>query len=108
MLNDLENSPWDSAFVFDDVDDIIETLQLLLNQLLNEYIPVKQKRKRKVKQADWFNDRIVNVIKTRDKELKKARKSNDPDDWAKYKRSKCIVNLNVYTFNSQESTEISF
>ena len=36
LLNDLKNSPWDSAFVFDDVDDIIETLQLLLNQVLNE------------------------------------------------------------------------
>ena len=87
----LENTPWDSAFVFDDVDDIIETLQLLLNQVLNEYIPVKQKRVRKVKQPDWFNDRIINAIKTRDKELKKARKSNDPDDWTKYRRSKCFV-----------------
>ena len=84
--------PWDSAFVFDDVDDIIETLQLLLNQVLNEYIPVKQKRVRKVKQPDWFNDRIINArIKTRDKELKKARKSNEPDDWTKYKRSKCLL-----------------
>ena len=54
---------FDSAFVFDDVDDIIETLQLLLNQVLNEYIPVKQKRVRKVKQLDWFNDRIINAIK---------------------------------------------
>ena len=91
LLNDLRNSPWDSAFVFDDVDDTLDAFELLLNQALKEHIPFKQKRVRKLKQPDWINDRIISAIKTRDKELKKARKSNDPAVWAKYRRAKCFV-----------------
>ena len=91
LLNDLRNSPWDSALVFDDVDDTLDAFELLLNQALKEHIPFKQKRVRKLKQPDWINDRIISAIKTRDKELKKARKSNDPAVWAKYRRAKCFV-----------------
>ena len=62
-MNDLENTPWDSAFVFDDVDDIIETLQLLLNQVLNEYIPVKQKRVRKLNSLTGLMIALLTLLK---------------------------------------------
>ena len=41
LLNDLRNSPWDSAFIFDDVDDTLDAFELLLNQALKEHIPFK-------------------------------------------------------------------
>ena len=85
FLNDLTNLPWDSAFVFDDVGDVLDALELLLNQT------VKQQRVKKLKQPDWMNDRIVNAIKQHDNELKRARKSNNSDDWSKYKHTKCFV-----------------
>ena len=57
-----------------------------------DHLPVVFRRKFiKLKQPDWINDRIINAIKTRDKELKKARKSNDPAVWAKYRRAECFV-----------------
>ena len=80
LLNDLHSSPWDSAFVFDDLDDVLDALELLLNEAVRRHIPQKQKRVKKLKQPDWMNERIVEAIKQRDQELKKARKTNDPDD----------------------------
>ena len=91
LLDDLRNSPWDSAFVFDDVDDILNALELVLNQAVKEHIPLKQKRVKKSKQPDWLNNSIINAITQRDKELREARKSNNPNNWAKYKRTKCFV-----------------
>ena len=38
-----------------------------------------------------MNESIVEAIKQRDFELKRARKSNNPEDWAKFKRTKCYV-----------------
>ena len=80
LLNDLHSSPWDSAFVFDDLDDVLDALELLLNEAVRRHIPQKQKRVKKLKQPDWMNERIVEAIKQRDQELKKAHKTNDPDD----------------------------
>ena len=34
LLNDLYNSSWDNAFVFDDLDDVLDTLELLLNEAI--------------------------------------------------------------------------
>ena len=91
LLEDLRNSPWDSAFVFDEIDDIYDTLDLILNEALNSHIPSKQKRVKNIKQPAWINDVIVSAINKRDNELKKARKSNLQDDWLKYKGTKCFV-----------------
>ena len=38
-----------------------------------------------------MSESIVEAIKQRDFELKRARKSNNPEDWAKFKRTKCYV-----------------
>jgi hypothetical protein len=36
--------PWDTAFVFDEIDEILDTLENLLNNDLNQHIPIKEKR----------------------------------------------------------------
>ena len=91
LLDDLRNSPWDSAFIFDEIDDICDALDLISNKALKSHILCKQKRVKKIKQPTWINADIVSAIKKRDNELKKARKSNSQDDWAKYKGTKCFV-----------------
>ena len=58
---------------------------------MKSHIPSKYKRVKKIKQPTWINATIVNAIKKRDNELKKARSSNSQDDWAKYKGTKCFV-----------------
>lgn len=89
MLSDLKDSPWDSAFVFDDVDDTLDALELILSEVVKKHIPKKQKRVKKTKQPAWIDENIVSAIKKRDRELKIACITNCPNDWSKYKRTKC-------------------
>ena len=91
MLSDLKDLPWDSAFVFDDVDDTLDALELILSEVVKKHIPKKQKRVKKTKQPAWIDEKIVSVRKKRDRELKIARKTNCPNDWSKYKCTKCYV-----------------
>jgi hypothetical protein len=83
--------PHASAFVFDEVDDALDALELILNEVLKVHLTSKQKRVKKSKQPAWINDGIISAIKKRDHELKMARKSNSPADWEKYKGTKYYV-----------------
>ena len=46
---------------------------------------------KKAKQPAWIDENIVSAIKKRDRALKIARKTNYPNDWSKYKRTKSYV-----------------
>ena len=91
MLSDLKDSPWDSAFVFDDVDDTRDALELIVSEVVKKHKPKKQKRVKKTKQPAWIDENIVCAIKKRDRELKIGRKTNCLNDWPKYKRTKCYL-----------------
>ena len=43
ILTDLKDSPWDSAFVFDDVDDRLYALELILSEVVKKSIFLKNK-----------------------------------------------------------------
>ena len=43
ILSDLKDSPWDSAFVFDDVDDRLYALKLILSEVVKKSIFLKNK-----------------------------------------------------------------
>ena len=43
MLSDLKDLPWDSAFVFNDVDYTLDALELILSEVVKKHIPKKQK-----------------------------------------------------------------
>jgi hypothetical protein len=73
LLKDLRKCPWDNAFIFNDVDDILETLELLLNQIVKDHIPLKQKKVKCFKQLAWINE-IVVAFRKHDQDLKRARK----------------------------------
>lgn len=64
-------------------------------RLKNTHTPKRQKRVKKIKQPAWIDENIVSAIKKRDRELKIARKTNCPNDWSKYKRTKCYVTNSV-------------
>ena len=74
-MDDLENAPWDTAFIFDDSDDILSALECMLNTVFDKHIPFKQKRVKKPLQPALMNDQITKLINTRDKQLKRARKT---------------------------------
>lgn len=44
VLEDLNKCPWDNVFIFDDVDDVLETLELLLNQIVKDHVPIKAEK----------------------------------------------------------------
>lgn len=51
MLSDLKDSPWDSAFVFDDVDDTLDAFELILCEVVKKHIPRKTKARGENKAA---------------------------------------------------------
>lgn len=58
------------------------------------HLPSKQRRGKKSKQPAWINDDIISAINKRDHEPKMARKSNNLNDWAKFKgKSGYVTNL---------------
>ena len=66
---------------------------MILSEVLKKDTPKKQKRVKKIKKPAWIDENIVSAIKKRDRELKIARKTNCPNDWSKYKRTKCYVTV---------------
>ena len=81
FVESLEIAPWDCAFVFDDINDIVDAWYKILKTVVNEQLPLKQKRVKRRNQPKWFNANILKEIRTRDNSLKKARKSNLERDW---------------------------
>ena len=81
--------PWDTAFVFDEIDEILDTLENLLNNVLNQHITIKEKRVKRQSQPAWMTREVLQSIRDRDKLLKQARKSNLPGKWAQFKHARC-------------------
>ena len=88
LLHDLECTPWDIAFVFDDLNDVLITMETMLNDVLDRHIPLKSKRVKKPNQPAWMTKEILSSMKTRDKLLKTARISNLHADWQCYTHAK--------------------
>ncbi|KAL9972249.1 hypothetical protein ACROYT_G018520 [Oculina patagonica] len=86
--NDLQCAPWDIAFVFDDLNDVLNTMETMLNDVLDRHMPLKSKRVKKPNQPAWMTKEILSSMETRDKLLKTARISNLPADWERYRHAK--------------------
>ena len=67
--------PSGTAFVFEDPNDVVDTWYKIFNGIIDEHLPLKQKRVRRKVQPKWFNDKILKGIKACDKLLKKDRKT---------------------------------
>ena len=88
----LREAPWDSAFTFDDPDDVVDTWYDIFQGVVDRFLPLKHKRvKRKSQPLEWFNSLIVDGLKERDKLLTKAKKSGSDNDWLNYRRAKNYV-----------------
>ena len=74
LKRDLLDAPWDSAFVTNNVNDILQTVETML----------KSKRVKKPSQPAWMTKEIAESTRQRDDLLVKVRKSDKPVDWANY------------------------
>lgn len=95
FIGALRNAPWDSIFVFEECDDIIDAWYKLFNSIIEEFLPQIQKRVKRRVQPNWFDADINQAINSRDKLLKKARKSKSEADYNAFKKAKNIVTQQI-------------
>ena len=92
FIASLKSAPWDCAFLFENVDDVLDTWYTIFKNAIDEHLPLQQKRVKRKVQPKWFTRLISQEIKKRDKLLKKARKNNSEADCYVFKHVKNNVN----------------
>ena len=85
FLRDLREAPWDISFVFRDADDIVESWYKIFNDILDNHAPLKSKSVKKINQPRWFTNDLYNEINKRDNLLKRARRTQNKQDWSAFK-----------------------
>ena len=63
------------------VEDILYAWYSIFNEIINAHVPLKQKRVGSESKPKWLSPNIVQLMRSRDHLLKKAKRSNDPLDW---------------------------
>ena len=69
FIEELSEAPWDTAFVFEDTDDIVDSWYKIFNDVLGNHIPIKQKRVKRRAQPNWFTSDLIDDLRKRDKLL---------------------------------------
>ena len=67
--------------------------------VVNSHVPLQTRRAR-IKKGPWINSELKKGICDRDAAKRKAMVSNDPCDWAKYKKLRNTINNNIKTSNA--------
>lgn len=92
FITTLKEVPWDTVFLFDDINDMLESWESLFNSELDSHCPWRNKRVKNLKQATWITKPVLQQLHLRDNCLKTARISSTSDDLEKYKaeRNKAV------------------
>ena len=88
---DLSQVPWDTVFAFDDINDMLHSWELLFNDVLDLHCPWREKKIKRDSQPKWINENILKHLHIRDNLLKKAKGTQNCDDWASYRKSRNYV-----------------
>ena len=84
FLETLEQAPWDTAFVNEDIDDVVHAWEQTLNDALDSHCPWHEKHVKQINQAPWMSKAVIKHLHIRDHLLKVARRKDNLDDWANY------------------------
>ena len=84
----LKETPWDSVFIFDDIDDMFSSWELLFNTALDSNCPWRVKRVARARKPPWLNSSVTKQLRERDRLLKIAKRSQNPVDWESYKAAR--------------------
>ena len=71
----LKETPSDSVFIFDDIDDMLSLWELLFNTALDLNCPWRVKRVAKARKLPWRNNSVTKQLKELDRLLKIAKRS---------------------------------
>ena len=87
-------APWHACNVFEDSDDNCWMTNVLYQDIKREFLS-ERKAKIRTNSLPWMNGDIRKIMNQRYKQLRKAQKTGDPDDWKRYKdlRNKVSVAL---------------
>ena len=88
FVEELNEAPWNTAFIFDDIDDIVSCWYEIFNSILDNLLPARQKKVKRKSQPIWFTRDIHEKIKERDVLFKKAKRSGNLEDWTVFKQAK--------------------
>ena len=84
--------PWHTCNIFYDIDDNYWMMEKLYKDVSTEFLP-KRKVKMRSKSLPWMNGDIRKLMNKRYKLLKQAQKTQDPEDFEKYKALRSQVNI---------------
>ena len=84
----LEQIPWETAFVFEDIDDVVYAWEKMFNSALDDHCPWREKRIKHTTQRPWMINAVIKKLHSRDHLLKVARKSDNSSDWANYREAR--------------------
>ena len=92
FVETLRSLPWETIFIFEDVEDMLSAWETLFNRALDAHCPWREKRVSREKQTPWMTKAIIERLRLRDMLLKIARRANAKADWDSYKlaRNKCV------------------
>ena len=87
FCEDISNVSWSVINNFEDVNDCLNSFDLLFNEILDQHAPIR-KVKVRTRPNPFVTEEIRGLIKTRDRWRKLARKTGDPAAWSAYRNCK--------------------
>ena len=94
FIEDLSQVPFHMVSFFKDLDDQVDTFNILFHDVLNKHAPIKRV-KIKSKPNPFITPEIRQLMKTRDNWYKRARKTKDRLLWNAYKFFRQEVKLEI-------------
>ncbi|XP_068750911.1 uncharacterized protein [Montipora capricornis] len=85
FLRDISMVPWCIVDCFDDIDDSLYAFNTLFNDVLDKHAPIRKVRIRG-RPSPYITDEIRELMTSRDRWRKIARRSSSPDAWTVYKK----------------------
>lgn len=67
FLEDLEQIPWNTVHIFENIDDVLDAWTDLFISIVDKHAPLKTHRIKKDHQPGWISPEILEAIKQRDK-----------------------------------------
>ena len=89
-LADLSKIPWDSAYIYDDIDDIYDHWHHLFIKVVDQHLPFKRKYIRG-NQLPGITLEISSAISRRNILFRKFKRNKSDDNWEQFKKQRSLA-----------------
>jgi hypothetical protein len=87
FVADISSAPFNVAYVFDDIDDIYWAHEHILNNIIDEHLPVKEKKPR-VNKPPFFNSTLRRAVYQKKMLFNKFKQSKSNSTWEAYRKQR--------------------